>query len=97
MMAPWEDIENKTLVEIEKRLRDERKAKSYPQERPANLADLPTKMLFAAENGHKTMRLEIILVINEEDAAVIVFIYKECAAEEKGARSIANLLKTDRD
>ena len=43
------------------------------------------------------MRLEIILVINEEDAAVIVFIYKECAAEEKGARSIANLLKTDRD
>ena len=51
--------------------------------------------------GYKLVRLGRVnkkghelfdLAINEEEAAVVVFIYKKCAAEGRGAQSIANLL-----
>lgn len=51
--------------------------------------------------GYKLVRLGRVnkkghdlfdLAINEEEAAIVVFIFKKCAIEGKGAQSIANLL-----
>ncbi len=58
-------MKNETLTNIGKRLTAARKAKGYTQEQVANLTGLSTKMLSAAENGHKAMRPENIIKICE--------------------------------
>ena len=58
-------MKNETLTNIGKRLAAARKAKGYTQEQVANLTGLSTKMLSAAENGHKAMRPENIIKICE--------------------------------
>ena len=51
-----DEMKNKTLEEIGSRLASARKDKGYTQEQLANLSGLSTKMISAAENGHKAMR-----------------------------------------
>ncbi len=58
-------MKNRTLEEIGKRLSHARKAKGYTQEQLASRTDLSTKMISAAENGHKAMRPENIIKICE--------------------------------
>lgn len=58
-------VKNKTLEQIGKRLVYARKAKGYTQEKLADLTNLSTKMISAAENGHKAMRPENIIKICE--------------------------------
>lgn len=58
-------MENKILKEIGKRLISARKAKGYTQEQLAELAELSTQSISAAENGHKGMRPENIIKICE--------------------------------
>ena len=56
-----DEMKNKTLEEIGSRLASARKDKGYTQEQLANLSGLSTKMISAAENGHKAMRPENII------------------------------------
>lgn len=58
-------MKNQTLKDIGKRLASIRKAKGYTQEQLAHLTGLSIKMLSAAENGQKAMRLENIIKICE--------------------------------
>ena len=58
-------MKNKTLEEIGSRLASARKDKGYTQEQLANLSGLSTKMISAAENGHKAMRPENIIKLCE--------------------------------
>ena len=50
-----DEMKNKTLEEIGSRLASARKDKGYTQEQLANLSGLSTKMISAAENGHKAI------------------------------------------
>ena len=59
------EMKNKTLEEIGSRLASARKDKGYTQEQLANLSGLSTKMISAAENGHKAMRPENIIKLCE--------------------------------
>lgn len=56
---------NDTLVQIGKRLAETRKAQGYTQEQLSEITGLSTKMLSAAENGHKAMRPESIIKVCE--------------------------------
>ena len=56
---------NDILVQIGKRLADARKVQGYTQEQLSEITGLSTKMLSAAENGHKAMRPENIIKICE--------------------------------
>ncbi len=56
-------MKNKTLMEMGNRLKHIRKSKGYTQEQLAGLTGLSTKMISAAENGHKAMRPENIIKI----------------------------------
>ena len=58
-------MRNETLVQIGKRLTETRKARGYTQEQLSDITGLSTKMLSAAENGHKAMRPESIIKICE--------------------------------
>ena len=58
-------MENKILIDIGKRLASARIAKGYTQEQLAELADLSTQTISAAENGHKGLRPENIIKICE--------------------------------
>lgn len=58
-------MKNAVLEQIGKRLAAARKDKGYTQENLANLTGLSTKMISAAENGHKAMRPENIIKICE--------------------------------
>ena len=53
------------LKQIGKRLANTRKSLGYTQDELGNLAGLYSKMISAAENGHKAMRPESILKISE--------------------------------
>lgn len=58
-------MENNLLKDIGKRLAASRKKAGYTQERLGELTGLSTKMISAAENGHKAMRPENIVKICE--------------------------------
>lgn len=58
-------MENTLLQEIGMRLAATRKKSGYTQEQLGELTGLSTKMISAAENGHKAMRPENIIKICE--------------------------------
>ncbi len=59
------DMGNALLEEIGKRLAKTRKKAGYTQDQLGELTGLSTKMISAAENGHKAMRPENIIKICE--------------------------------